>query len=219
MDALELSDEQIMTVWDWCFETYIQHNVKLQFPAHTDPTKTYQWRYVRAIALKFAEWGFDEPTSRKFIDIAVAHAKEVGVFRKGLAALHQTNLLKICYSKLQSQSDTNGQSLDSLRHMHNWLANRSNGNMIDTLLYRDDVDELCNIVKWVLASRLSPLYLSLSKVCGQALARLSTSGRVEREFLPKTTKLYMLRSEFLEDANNVNQAIRIFGPDWRRMCL
>ena len=123
MEALDLSEEQIMTVWHWCFETYIRHNVKLQFPAHTDRTKTYQWRYVRAIALKFAEWDFDESTSRQFINIAVDHAKEVGVFRKGLAALHQSNLLEICYAKLQSQSDTSNQSLDSLRHMHDGLAN------------------------------------------------------------------------------------------------
>lgn len=208
-----------MTVWGWCSEAYIRHGFKLQFPAHTNPTKTYQWRYVKAIAVKFAEWNFDEQTAKHFINIAVVHGKEAGVLRKGLAALHQANMLEICYKKLKDQSDTNRQSLDSLTHIRDWLYQRSDGDILKTLLYRNDADEFCNLVKWVQASRLSPLYLSLSKVCGLALARLQVSHSNERELLPKTTKLYMLRSEFLEDAGNVEQAKRIFGPDWRKLCL
>jgi hypothetical protein len=218
MSTSGLSDERIMTVWDWCSEAYIRSGFKLQFPAKTDPTKTYQWRYARAIANKFNEWDFDDPTAKQFITIAIAHTKEAGVLRKGLAALHQSNLLEICYKKLQSMSDDTCQSIDSMRLIRDWLDKRSNGDLVGTMLHRNDVDELCNLVKWVNASRISPLYLSLSRSCGRALARLAKSNLEERELLPKTTKLYILRSEFTEDAENVKQAINIFGADWRKSC-
>ena len=219
MDTLELSEERIMTVWGWCSKAYLQYGFRLQFPARTNPTKTYQWRYVRAITIKFDEWDFDESTAIRFIEIAVAHAHEAGVLRKGLAALHQANMLGVCYEKLQAQSDTNRQILDSLRHIQKWLTAKSGNDILEALLYRNDVDELCNLVQWVQASRISPLYLALSRSCGKALARLAMSHAEERKFLPKTTTLYMLRSDFLEDATNVEQAKRIFGPDWRKLCL
>lgn len=208
-----------MTVWGWCSEAYIRHGIKLQFPARTNPQKTYQWRYAKAIALKFDEWDFDEATSKQFIDIAVVHAKETGVLRKGLATLHQANMLEICYEKLKTQSDTNRQAIDSLRYIHNWLTQRANGNLFETLLQRANADELCNLVQWVQASRISPLYLSLSRTCGQALARLAKLHPDERALLPKTTTLYMLRANFLEDVGNVELAKQIFGSDWRKLCL
>lgn len=219
MNTLEISDERIMTVWEWCSEAYLQQGFRLTFPAKTEPTKTYQWRYARAITLKFAEWEFDEETAKQFISIAVRHCKEAGVLRKGLAALHQSNLLKVCYDKLREQADTNRQCVDSIAHIHNWLAARSQDDLLQTLLYRRDPDEFCNLTKWVQASRISRLYLALSKPCGIALARLARTHPEEREILPKATTLYMLRSEFTEDAGNVTQVKRILEPDWRELCL
>ena len=219
MNVLEVSDERIMTVWEWCSEAYLQQGFRLTFPTKTNPTKTYQWRYARAITLKFAEWDFDETTARQFINIAIRHCKDAGVLRKGLAAVHQSNLLQICYDKLQKKSDTNQQCLQSIEYIHQWLVSKSDGNLLRTLLRRSDPDEFCNLVKWVQASRISPLYLALSKTCGVVLVRLANTHTEEREILPKTTKLYMLRTTFTEDAGNVNQMKRILGPDWRELCL
>jgi hypothetical protein len=219
MNTLEISEERIMTVWGWCSEVYLQHGFRLAFPAKTDPTKTYQWRYARSIASKFDEWEFDEGTAKKFISIAVLHCKQAGVIRKGLAALHQSNLLQICYDKLQEQADVNKQCVGSIEHIHAWLMDRSGDDLLETLLYRRDPDEFCNLVKWVQASRISRLYLALSKTCGKALARLAKSHPEEREILPKTTMLYMLRVEFTEDASNITQTKRILGSDWRELCL
>lgn len=219
MDTLDISNDRIMTVWEWCSEAYLQQGFRLTFPARTEPTKTYQWRYARSIALKFEEWEFDEGTAKQFISIAVRHCKEAGVLRKGLAALHQSNLLQICYDRLQKQANTNKQCVDSIEHIHKWLMARSQEDLLKTLLHRRDPDEFCNLVKWVQASRISRLYLALSKTCGKALARLARTHPEEREILPKTTTLYMLRTEFIEDAGNVTNTKRILGNDWREMCL
>lgn len=219
MATLDLSVDHITKIWEWCSEAYLRHNIRLQFPTHTDPTKTYQWRYVKAIAQKFDEWDFDDATAKHFIQIAVDHAKYVGVLRKGLAALHQSNMMSICYDKIQSQSATNQQTINSLRHIHAWLSQRiKNKDLFAALLVRTEAGDMCNLVKWVRASRISPLYLSLSRNCCRALSRLEQKNPHEREMLPKTTTLYMLRTEFLEDTHNFDQAKSIFGSDWRTSC-
>jgi hypothetical protein len=208
-----------MTVWDWCSEAYLQQGIRLKFPAKTDHVKTYQWRYAKSLTLKLAEWDFDEGTTKQFISIAVRHCKEAGVLRKGLAALHQSNLLQICYDELQKQADSYKQCTDSIEHVHAWVLARSQDNLLQTLLYRRDPDELCNLTQWVQASRVSRLYLALSRSCGKALARLAKTHPEEREILPKATTLYLLRSEFIEDAGNVANMKQILGPDWRELCL
>lgn len=215
MNTLVSDDEKIMTVWNWCSDAYLQHGIRLKLPANTDHTTTYQWRYARAITNKFAEWGFDDATSIKFIQIAVKHCKEAGVLRKGLASLHQSNLLKICYNQLKKSSDSNVQTIESLEHVHNWVRKRAEGNLLANLLYRNDPYEYCNLVKWVKATRITHLYLALSKTCYQALDKLSTINQEERLLLPPVTALYMLRSEFIEDANNLKRVKQILGKEWR----
>lgn len=218
MSTLQISDDNIMTVWEWCSEAYLQLGYRLEFPANTDHTKTYQWRYLRSIASKFIEWEFDEQTSKQFIMTAARHCKKAGVLRKGLAALHQSNIMKICYDELQKNSDRNSNGIGLISSTHKWLTERSNGDIVKTLLYRNDPDEFCNLTKWVQSSRISRLYLALSRPCGIALARLSKNYPVERELLPRTTSLYMLRSEFLKDKSNVSDAKSILGGDWRELC-
>jgi hypothetical protein len=218
MNTLELNDDKIMMVWDWCSDAYLQHGIRLKLPANTDHTKTYQWRYARSIAKKFAEWDFDEPTAKQFIQIAIRHCKNAGVLRKGLASLHQTNLLQVCYDQLKGRVESNGQSIESIAYIHSWLQSKSSGNLLQDLLDRNDPDEYCNIVKWVNASKISRLYLALSKTCGKALARLGKSHPDERMLLPKTTTLYMLRSEFIEDSENLKNVKKVLGNDWRELC-
>lgn len=217
--SVQISNDKIMTVWEWCSDAYIQQGIAINFPANTEPSKTYQWRYIKAIAVKFDEWGFDENTARQFIKVAVKHCKDIGVMRKGLAALHQSNLLQICYDNFQKQYENDNQSINSIENIHKWLVGRSNNDLLRALLYRYDPDELCNITKWYQSSKISRLYLSLSKSCGKAMARLAKSHPEERELLPKTTTLYMIRVEFLENENNVTLAKRIMKSDWRELCL
>lgn len=218
MNTLEVNDEQIMTVWNWCSDAYLQHGIRLKLPANTNPSSTYQWRYARAIANKFMEWEFDDATSIQFIQIAVRHCKDAGVLRKGLASLHQSNLLKVCYNQLKKKSESNIQSIETIEHIQRWLVKKSRGNLLNELLHRNDPDEYCNLVKWFKASKISKLYLALSRTCGKALIRLKKTNHEERLLLPPATTLFMLRSEFVEDSNNLVLVRQILGNDWREQC-
>jgi hypothetical protein len=188
-------------------------------PAGTDPAKTYQWRYATAIAKKFEEWGFDEETAKRFIDVAVRHSKQSGTMHKGLAALHQGNLLEVCYEKLLAEADQHTQTIDSLRHIRDWLQRKAGSrDLLTVLLDRDDPEGYCNLVMWYQASRLSPIYLALSRSCGRALARLNRDHPEERGLLPKQTALYILRDDFLKETGSVEKAREILAYDWREPC-
>ena len=207
----------IWQVWEWCSEAYIRYGRKLTFPANTDPIKTYQWRYVKSITKKFDEWEFDEPMARRFIDIAIERSKVLGIMHKGLAALHQGNLLDICHKILQEESSGNDQLIDSLADSKKWVIDRTSGdNTISILLDKSNPDAFCNLVKWYQASKLSELYLSLSKSCGRTIEKLENTD--ERDLLPSATRLYKIRNHFYQDVSNQKRSKEILGRDCKVSC-
>jgi hypothetical protein len=202
-------ENRVLDVWQWCSEVYIQYGRKLTFPADTDPSKTYQWRYVKAITQKFEEWDFDEPTAKRFIDIAIERSKILGIMHKGLAALHQKNLLDLCYKILQEECKNNDQDIESIKFTKDWLDGRAkNFGLTQVLLDRDDPDSFCNLVKWYQASKISDLYLSLSKSCRRAIVEIE--GTDERTLLPKATTLHKVRLKFISNLANKKELEKIF---------
>ena len=195
-----IDDERVWFVWNWCSDAYLRNGQRLKFPAKTNPVNTYQWRYVKAIAERFAEWQFDDDTCRKFIDLATKYAKDKGYLRKGLSILHQSNMLDICYGMLQREKDSNRQSTNSIELVHKWLVRQFKDNdPLDVLLQRPREGALCNLTQWYKAYRISDSYLAVSKSCCRALVRLADNFPDERELLPKYTKLYTLRRDVSRD--------------------
>lgn len=220
METCYIDADRILNVWNWCSDAYLRNGQKLSLPANTDPTRTYQWRYARTIAEKFAEWEFDDNTCRKFIDLAVKYAKQKGVLRKGLAVLHQSNMLNICHEMLRDELHNSKRSQDSLEAMHNWFRKQIGTNRpIEVLLERPRDGAMCNLTQWYRARRISELYLAISRSCCKALARLEKLDPDERSMLPKVAKLHMLRRNLVRDLETFKKAKQILGKDWRELCL
>lgn len=214
-----MDDARVLDVWSWCSDAYLRQGRRLSLPAGTDPVKTYQWRYATAIAKKFEEWDLPDEAAKKFIDIAVRIAKEKNLLNKGLAILHQNNMLTLCYERLQAESASNSHAIDSLRHIRSWVNKRLGGvDALKMLLDRVDHGGFCNLTMWFQASRVSSLYLALSRSCSKALARLNRDYPDERGLLPRAAELYLLREDFLKDQGNLTQAREIFAQDWREPC-
>jgi hypothetical protein len=219
MAAPAVGDSRVWDVWCWCSEAYLRYGRKLTLPAGTDPTKTYQWRYATAIAKKFDEWDFDMDTAKQFIDVAIRHSQQSGTMQKGLAALHQANILSVCYEKLKAETKENRQALDSLQYIRDWLRRKSGKQELTVaLLARQDPDGLCNLVMWYQASRITPLFMALSRSCSRALAQLGRDHQDERGLLPRQTTLYIVRTDFLRDSGNASKAREILAHDWRESC-
>ena len=207
----------VLDVWDWCREIYLQQGkIKLSFPKGTDPTKTYQYRYVQQLATKLSEWEFDEPTSRRFIEIAVAYARDKGLLHKGLSLMCQKNLLEIAHKRLEREKEQDSGILSELERIHAWVASKISSDPVDAMLARRNPDSYCNLVKWYGERRLSDLYLSLSASCGRALARLEQIDPIERQEMPTSSRLYLARMIFLQDDSNGREAKRIMRGDWRQ---
>lgn len=210
----EITDQDVYTIWQWCFEIYLQYGIKIAFPANTDPKKTYQWRYALGIAKKFKEWELSEEASKLFIRIAVSHSKQKGTLKKGLAALHQNNLLDACYRIVLKQSKEQESIIDSLERMKAWYDNKiGSGDPLAVLTYRKSPRSLANLTQWFQSNSISDLFIALSKDCSKAVSRLNNS--IDSQLLPKQTSLYMLRHEFSADAGNLNKISSIFQRDWR----
>ena len=209
---------KVLDVWDWCREIYLQEGrIKLSFPKSTDPVKTYQYRYAHQLAERLAEWEFDEPTSRRFIEIAVAYAKDKGLLHKGLSLMCQSNLLEIARKRLEREQQQDLGILVELQRVHFWVASKiGSRDPVDVMLTRRNPDGHRNLVRWHAERRLSDLYLSLSAPCGRALARLERSSPTERQEVPSSSRLYLARMVFLQDDSNRREAKRIMGGDWRQ---
>lgn len=219
METCDTTTDQVWKVWNWCSDSYLRHGIRLAFPKHTKPEKTYQWRYCRALVAKFGEWDFDDDTAVRFIDIAVKHAKNIGMLRKGLAIFHQSNMLHVVHDMLHAESMLYVQSLDTIGATHKWLRQQiGDGQPCEMLLRRSKAGALCNLAIWYHANKIPALYIALSKSCYRALATLEKQGMDERDQLPKATDLYRLRSDFVQDINNLKQARCILGDDWRELC-
>lgn len=185
-------------------------------PANTDPHKTYQWRYITAISSKFDEWGFDDQTAQKFIDFAVRYAKRLNILRKGLAVLHQNNMLDKCYKMLQDEVDGDHHIIESLKRSRDWIDRQANGTpLLDVLLSRPNEDAFCNLTMWYRSNRITDLYLALSKSCCQALATLD---EIERSVFPSKAHLYVTRTELSRNVHVLKAARRILFDDWRELC-
>lgn len=215
MNNTLVSDERVLLVWQWCSDAYLQHGFKIKFPKATDCAKTYQWRFAKAIATKFNEWDFDEATAKRFIWIAVAQAKMRGVLKKGLAAVHQSNMLNICYQILTQEQIDNNNTLNSLTSMKSWFDDKiGSADPLTVLLHRSNARAFSNFTIWYRGNQISDHFIAISKVCSKALVH-TQSNALEARLLPPLTSLYLLRAEFLSDAHNEKVTKQLFGSDWR----
>jgi len=212
-------DECVMTLWDLCSDAYLRHNYKLTFPAGTDPTKTYQWRYLAAFHRKIQEWDLTHDETVQLINIIADYASQTHAIKKGLAIFNQTNIVEMCNAKLKQNKTSGRQVLDTLKQTFTWLQSQIDGNPLRTLLYKKNSAAFSNIVCWYEAHKITPLYLSVSKMCGQAMRKLEETDPHERSLLPSQVVLYKSRTNFLQDPVNHEQAKCILGADWKEPCL
>lgn len=213
-----MSATDIMRTWQWCRDNYSRHNIRLAFPSNTDPTKTYQWRYLVALQRKFHEWEFTESLCKQFIAVAIDYAKQHRLLKKGLAIFHQNNLMNICYNHLNQKLKSNEFTISGLKRTKLWLSCFGTNDLWKVLLRRGEIGGYTNIVKWYQANHLGDIYLALSKSCGVALAKLAESCPEERLLLPAASHLLALRIRLLHDIRFRYVIKEILEDDWRKMC-
>lgn len=217
---MTIAIDRMRTICQWCFEAYLQHaGRRLGFPKDTDPTKTYQWRYVEALAKRLRDWQFDDELSKKFIEIAIKYAKKHSLLNKGLSIFLQKNLLEVCHKQIVDAHAAGCSVLEQLRRVSSWLRDQAGAAPLrDVLLARRGMGSYCNLVRWYQSNELPEAYLALSRSCGQAIRRLATARPQERLLLPKDSRLFILNMNLTSDQDVRHQARAILHDDWRQQC-
>ena len=212
--------DRIRIVWEWCCAAYLQYgNRKLSFPRNTDPTKTYQWRYLQTLEHKFREWEFDDTLAKAFIVIGVKYAVRHKLMNKGLAIFHQSNLLKVFHDQLCKAAAFAKSTIGIVANTKSWLDSQAAGQpLLDVLLMRESIGSYSNIVKWYQAGRLPVEYLALSRSCGLAMARLLKEAPGEREVLPDNLCLFTTRTSILQEVDTKFKLRNTLQEDWRLPC-
>jgi hypothetical protein len=180
-------------------------------PPAKDYTHTYQWRFVKAITKKFAEWNFNDDTCKRFIDIAVDHAKELGVLRKGLAVLHQHNMMEICYKKLKLDGERDQFLIQRLVDTCKFLRSLQVKNYKIFFLRRTHDKALSNITSLYLAKKLPIEFMAIYRDSIEALSTIELVDTDERRLLPSDASLYLCRKRILArhgDSEEVRMIVR-----------
>ena len=210
------SPPNTLRTWRWCQDAFASRGRKLTFPGHTDHKKTYQWRYAARLAQKLEEWGFDDPTSKAFIDFTTDYISEKRLLHKGLSVFFQNNILEICCERMQKHSDRMTNRIEQLKSIHDFITTKCDGKpVVSVLLNRESLDKFRNIVQWFETNKINAIYLSLSSNCTAALSRLDIIAADERRLLPTKSELYCLAVDFTKDDNLRTQAKTILNDDWR----
>lgn len=212
--------DRINLIWHWCRAAYIQFaGRRLSLPKNTDPTKTYQWRYLTALHNKLQQWEFDDNLCKSFIDITVQYAVEHRLLTKGLAIFLQTNLLDECYHRLRAQTAKANDIISIIRSTKDWLAAQTAGaDPVTMLLASTGIGAYPNIVRWHQSGQLPEIFLALSRVCGIAISRLTRTRPTDRVLLPTDIRLFLTRTSILREPENKVEVRKLLRDDWRQSC-
>lgn len=189
------NNERLLGLWQLCRTSYLRHqNRAIDFPKGTDPTKTYQWRYLQALDRAITEFGLDEGITAKFIDIIAKYGHSRRLEAKGLAIFLQRNVLEICYEQLKKEHDSIEQTISIISMAHQFLTKKTGQSPKHlTLLRKENLGGYCNLISWYQAMSLPEAYIALSKPCGLALMTLEKQQPRDRQLIPSATKLYLTR--------------------------
>ncbi len=218
-----ISDAYIFKLWDICFKAYLQHGYKLSFPHNTDPKRTYHWKYLKSIAVKFNRWEFDEATIIRFIDIAVKRVKYKQLLCKGLSALHQKNLFDLVYKDLMRENEESARLIEIIESSRKYLLSKLNSGtsrkeLVKALLTREKFNKSYAITNAFMSKKITKQYMALSYSCNKSISFLKEKNDGDTILLPSLEELYVERCHLLSrDAGFVCKLTEILQNDWRSM--
>lgn len=158
---------------------------------------------MKSICNKFNEWEFDRDTAIAFIEIAVAYAKELKVLEKGLAVLHQGNMLNICYERLRSKDNDKENLLARLQYSYDHMAGIS-GDLFKYLIGRNSSRDFHQLTNDYMNNKICMEAISLVKPARKALKMISERDKIEAQILPDIGRLYISRTHLLDGSSHIN---------------
>ncbi|MDP6583258.1 MAG: hypothetical protein QF535_01295 [Anaerolineales bacterium] len=198
------SDIRVWKVFKYLQEAFGKIGMRVDFPKHTDPKKTYKWRYIVNFIEKLDELGASNDTVIRIIEAIAKYANKHKQSHKGLSLLTSDFIIQICCENVEKAGNSNNSIL--LRIEKDAAFIRQNDLSAQKGL------GLPNIVKWYMQRTISDSYIALSRRCYEVMLTLDS---IERSMLPNGKELIRTRMELFKDARLKHKIKLIMGDDWR----
>lgn len=175
-------------------------------PKNTDPTRTYQWRYV----IKFLKNMENVPweITKKVARYAIQYAKENKgntVWSRGLWVLTKSNIIDIAYNRCQKQNESIASIFRRLQQSYDF-AKDHNFN-----LAARPPGGLPNIVAWFEKKKINIAYLALSESCRKAMKKLDS---IDKHLLPSQSEIVETRIKLMINKEYDNKTRQILQNDY-----
>lgn len=205
MTVTYVPDERIHQLYGWCSQAFSLAGKRFQFAKNTPPQNTYHWRYLKTLANKIDEYGFDDNSAKLFIETIIKYANKNNLHAKGIAVLFQSNVLEICKKELDVVQQKFDSTLDKLESSISFV-NSTDKNF----LYKRNPDAKPNIVEWYRNNDIYDVYLAYSKSAYSAVIRLGDVAN-----FPTVNQLYLLRLKLSENTDFLRKSRALLQNDWR----
>jgi len=210
----DITDAKVFTVYSLFQQAMQRAGRKIQFPRCADKTKTYQFRWTNNFTQKcYQEYDLDDTVVGYLISDIVDYAKKRRLLNKGTQLLCMNNIVDICVKSVESLASDEASLIEELRSCREFLYDQVTDKniLVRTLVEPVSQGGCSNIVYWYNLSRLSEVYLALSKTCIKAMAKLPPEDRTE---LPSKFELLRICTHTVS-SDILPQLQAVMGSDLR----
>jgi hypothetical protein len=178
-------------------------------PEGTDPTRTYQYRYIAKFLRNMESASWD--TTKKVAYYAIQYAKEnkdTSVWTRGLWILTKSNIIDIAYKKAKEADEQRGADLSKVVQSKKF-AKAHNFDFAHA-----EEDAFPNIVMWHETGKISLTYMAMSESCKKTLRKLADDDKAA---LPSQDEIAARRIKCLLDVEYRKRLKRIMGRDYIKL--
>jgi hypothetical protein len=217
IDAIEIQESQVSKIWAWYQEAMWKcAGRKVNMPGHTDPKKTYQYRWMSAFVENLKDWQITSDDLIKHMVFAVVrYARDHKLLRMGASILAMQKVLEICHNSIQEERKTYIEFATDLQRSRQFLL-ESCGSPFDVhkMTTKEKPGGYANVIFWLKSGRISTTYLCLSNACHKALAVIEKSDPSQRKEIQNHDDLLRRRLHILAEPTLKKIAQRILGVDY-----
>ncbi len=198
-------DIKVWKVFKYCEDAFGKIGINVAFPKHTDPKKTYKWRYLVKFVEKLDELQASSETTILLVRAVARYADTHQQRHKGLSLLMSDKVLEACCASIEKDNAS----------MHKLLVSIEADNTLvcdNDLMHKTNKNGLPDIVRWHMQGAISEVYMALSRRCYEAMLKLD---KIERSMLPSGNQLIAARTKLFQSVRLKHKVKLAMGDDWR----
>jgi hypothetical protein len=194
----EIQDPKIAKLWSiYQSAMWYVAGRRVNLPKNTDPTKTYQYRWMQGFDKQLHVIGAGDALAEKMIYAVVRWAKSRNKLQMGASILAMQKVLQICHESLIKERhavvDFGRELLDS----KNFILRECGGHLRLEVLVQQKAGGYANIVYWLKSNKVSFNYASLSRICHDALNVIERRDPDQRREMPSNLEFLKRRLRIL----------------------